>query len=342
MNIIKERPMVFFDLETTGVNIATDRIIEISVVKVFPDGEKEVKTRLINPEMHIPEESTKIHGITDEDVKDAPTFRAISKNFLLYLENCDLGGYNVIKFDIPMLAKEFSRAGLHFDMTGRRVADAYNIFCRMEPRNLSAAYRFYCGKKMQDAHSAEADTLATVAVFEAQMERYSKADSADFPEEIQEFPKDLDGVHAFCSQFSADNIDPEGRFKWRNGEAVICFGRNTGLPIRKVAVENPDFFRWILKADFSKEVKDIAANALRGVFPSRDGVPASPAASSAPARPAGPGREQGKKSCGSSRNAERPRGEYKPKGLNNLGALDALNGLTFPDDGKDASKGAEK
>ncbi|MBP5182399.1 MAG: 3'-5' exonuclease [Lentisphaeria bacterium] len=340
MDIIKDRPVVFFDLETTGINIATDRIIEISVVKVFPGGEKEVKTRLINPEMHIPEESTKIHGITDEDVKDAPTFRAISKNFLLYLENCDLGGYNIIKFDIPMLAKEFSRAGLHLDMTGRRVADAYNIFCRMEPRNLSAAYRFYYGKKMLSAHSAEADTLATVAVFEAQMEKYSRADSADFPEEIKEFPKDLDGIHAFCSQFSADNIDPDGRFKWRNGEAVICFGKNTGLSIRKVAVENPDFFRWILKADFSKEVKDIAANALRGIFPQKGvPVPSSPAGAGAsreggraPARrPFAPGKDSG-----------RPRTPEKPKGLNNLGALEALNSITFPDSGENAPEGTEK
>ncbi|MBR2904725.1 MAG: 3'-5' exonuclease [Lentisphaeria bacterium] len=324
MNIVKDRPIVFFDLETTGVNIMTDRIIEISVVKIFPDGRREVKTRLVNPEMHIPEESTRIHGISDEDVKDAPTFKAISKNFFIYLEDCDLGGYNIIKFDIPMLAKEFSRAGLHFSTEGRRIADAYNIFCRMEPRNLSAAYRFYCGKKMEDAHSAEADTLATVAVFEAQMERYGKADPATFPEEITEFPADLDAVHAFCNQFSADNIDPDGRFKWRNGEAVICFGKNTGLTIKKVAIENPDFFRWILKADFSKEVKDIAANALRGIFPQKGGVSSEKAPSSEKENktPFRKDADTGKK----------PAVNKAPQGLNSLGDLDALNNITFSDE----------
>ena len=329
MNIVKDRPIVFFDLETTGVNIMTDRIIEISVVKIFPDGRREVKTRLINPEMHIPEESTQIHGISDEDVKDAPTFKAISKNFFIYLEDCDLGGYNIIKFDIPMLAKEFSRAGLHFSTEGRRIADAYNIFCRMEPRNLSAAYRFYCGKKMEDAHSAEADTLATVAVFEAQMERYGKADPATFPEDITEFPADLDAVHAFCNQFSADNIDPDGRFKWRNGEAVICFGKNTGLTIRKVAIENPDFFRWILKADFSKEVKDIAANALRGVFPQKGA--ASPAPAPAPEKNTSSEKENKTPFRKNTDNGKKSVNKV-PQGLNNLGALDALNNITFSEE----------
>lgn len=325
MDIVKERPIVFFDLETTGVNIMTDRIIEISVVKIFPDGTREVKTRLVNPEMHIPEESTKIHGITDEDVKDAPTFKAISKNFYIYLEDCDLGGYNIIKFDIPMLVKEFSRAGLRFSTEGRRIADAYNIFCRMEPRNLSAAYRFFCGKKMEDAHSAEADTLATVAVFEAQMKKYTAMDPSSFPEDITEFPTDLDGVHAFCNQFSADNIDPDGRFKWRNGEAVICFGKNTGLSIKKVAIENPEFFRWILKADFSREVKDIAANALRGIFPQKGGTPSSENISATEKH------MPEKKSTGGEKRFEKGKEPYKPKGLNNLGALDALNNLSFSD-----------
>ncbi len=325
MDIVRDRPIVFFDLETTGVNIMTDRIIEISVVKIFPDGTREVKTRLVNPEMHIPEESTKIHGITDEDVKDAPTFKAISKNFYIYMEDCDLGGYNIIKFDIPMLVKEFSRAGLRFSTEGRRIADAYNIFCRMEPRNLSAAYRFFCGKKMQDAHSAEADTLATVEVFEAQMKKYANADPDTFPEDITQFPADMDGVHAFCNQFSADNIDPDGRFKWRNGEAVICFGKNTGLSIRKVAIENPEFFRWILKADFSKEVKDIAANALRGIFPRKGGISSESSAGTEKNIP-----EQ-KKNTGTEKKFEKNRQPYTPRGLNNLGALDALNNLTFSD-----------
>ena len=162
MELFQERPIVFFDLEATGVNILNDRIVEISVVKIFPDGRREVKTRRINPEMHIPEEASGVDGIYDRDVENEPTFRAISRNFFIYLEDCDLGGYNITKFDIPMLTREFSRAGLSFTTANRRIIDAYNIFCRMEPRNLSAAYKFFCGKEMKDAHSAEADTLATV------------------------------------------------------------------------------------------------------------------------------------------------------------------------------------
>ena len=184
MELIKERPLVFFDLEATGVNILNDRIVEISVVKIFPDGRREVKTRRINPEMHIPEEASAIHGIYDKDVANEPTFRAISKNFFIYLEDCDLGGYNITKFDIPMLTREFSRAGLTFTTANRRIIDAYNIFCRMEPRNLSAAYKFFCGKDMKDAHSAEADTLATVEIFEGEIKRYSQMAREDYPEDI--------------------------------------------------------------------------------------------------------------------------------------------------------------
>ena len=172
-----------------------------------------------------------------------------------------------------------------------------------------------------------------LAVFEAQMEKYGKADPATFPEEITEFPADLDAVHAFCNQFSADNIDPDGRFKWRNGEAVICFGKNTGLTIKKVAIENPEFFRWILKADFSKEVKDIAANALRGIFPSKEN-PSGSAGAGAASAPASNGEKKsfGKRpSFSAAQNNSRTAAPYKPKGLNNLGALDALNGLTFPE-----------
>ena len=320
-SIIQERPIVFFDLETTGVNIMTDRIIEISVVKIHPNGEREVKTRLINPEMPIPEESSAIHGITDEDVKDAPTFRAISKNFFLFLEDCDLAGYNIIKFDIPMLAKEFSKVGLNFNTSGRKIIDVYSIFCRMEPRNLSSAYRFFCGKKMVDAHSAEADTLATVEIFEAQLAKYRSADPETFPEEVESFPEDLEGLHSFCCQFSADHIDPEGRFKWRNGEAVVGFGKNTGLSLKKVAMESPDFLKWILRSDFSQEVKNIAADALRGIFPSKDS-------------PTGKKDEKRPSSSSPSGHAPKNKSVTPPpkKGLNSLGALDALNSLVIEEE----------
>lgn len=269
MELIKERPLVFFDLEATGVNILNDRIVEISVVKIFPDGKREVKTRRINPEMHIPEEASAIHGIYDKDVVNEPTFRAISKNFFIYLEDCDLGGYNITKFDIPMLTREFSRAGLTFTTANRRIIDAYNIFCRMEPRNLSAAYKFFCGKDMKDAHSAEADTLATVEIFEGEIKRYSQMAREDYPEDIEKWPETLDEFHTFCNQRMIDSIDPDGRFKWKNGEAVVAFGKNAGTSLRRIAIDNPDFLRWILRSDFSVEVKNIASDALKGIFPEK-------------------------------------------------------------------------
>ena len=269
MELIKERPLVFFDLEATGVNILNDRIVEISVVKIFPDGRREVKTRRINPEMHIPEEASAIHGIYDKDVVNEPTFRAISKKFFIYLEDCDLGGYNITKFDIPMLTREFSRAGLTFTTANRRIIDAYNIFCRMEPRNLSAAYKFFCGKDMKDAHSAEADTLATVEIFEGEIKRYSQMAREDYPEDIEKWPETLDEFHTFCNQRMIDSIEHDGRFKWKNGEAVVAFGKNAGTSLRRIAIDNPDFLRWILRSDFSVEVKNIASDALKGIFPEK-------------------------------------------------------------------------
>ncbi len=267
--LIKDRPLVFFDLETTGTNVLTDRIVELTLVKLYPDGQREVKTRRLNPEMPIPPEATAIHKISDEDVKDAPTFRQISKNLFICLEGCDLGGYNIARFDIPVLVREFARAGLSFSLEGRRIIDVYTIFCRMEPRNLSAAYQFFCGKKMEDAHSAEADTLATVDIFEAQMERYSKLEKSQLPETVELFPTDLDSLHAFCCQQNPDAVDRGGKFKWRNGVAVIGFGRNAGIPLAKIAVDNPDFLRWIIKSDFEADVKKIAADALKGIFPKK-------------------------------------------------------------------------
>ncbi|MBO4632226.1 MAG: 3'-5' exonuclease [Lentisphaeria bacterium] len=266
-NLIKDRPIIFFDLETTGVNLLTDRIVEISVLKIFPDGTREVRTRRLNPEMHIPEEASAVHGIYDADVANEPTFRRVSKNLYIFFEDCDLGGYNILKFDIPMLTREFARSGLTFTTSGRRIVDAYNIFCRMEPRTLSAAYKFFCGKEMKDAHSAEADTLATYEIFEGEMQKYSRYTPDQLPEEVEKFPDNLDELHRFCNQNQMTAIDPEGRFRWKENEAVVAFGRNAGTPLRKIAVENPDFLRWIIRSDFSPEVKKIASDALKGEFP---------------------------------------------------------------------------
>ncbi len=269
MKITDQRPLIFFDLETTGTNIQIDRIVEISLVKIMPDGTREIKTRRLNPEMHIPEESSAVHHIYDADVADQPTFRQISHSLFVYMEGCDLGGYNVGKFDIPVLIREFARAGLSFSLEGRRIVDAYTVFCKMEPRTLSAAYRFFCGKKMEDAHSAEADILATVEVYENQLKRYGSMNREDFPENIEKFPETMDEMHEFCIQTMPGAIDRNGRFKWRANEAVVAFGRHNGETLRSVAVESPDFLRWILRGDFPEDVKQIASNALQGIFPEK-------------------------------------------------------------------------
>ena len=268
LSLIKDRPLVFFDLETTGTNVLTDRIVELSVVKLFPDGTRETKTRRINPEMHIPEEASEVHGIYDEDVKDAPTFRRIAQSLYLYLEDCDLGGYNIVKFDVPVLVREFQRAGLQFETKNRRIVDAYYLYCKMEPRTLKAAYKTFCGKNLDEAHSAEADTLATVEVFEAELKKYSAWTSEELPEDV-EFTVDLDVIHNLCNPKIQDAVDPDGRFRWKEGEVVVAFGRNSGQKLKTIAIENPDFLRWILKADFSQEVKKIASDALKGYFPEK-------------------------------------------------------------------------
>lgn len=257
LNMNLERPLIFFDLETTGVNAATDRIVELSVVKIFPDGKRQIRTRRLNPQMPIPPGATEIHGISDADVANEPAFQDVSRNLYLYFEGCDIGGYNIIKFDIPVLINEFKRSGLEFSLEGRRIVDAYSIFCQMFPRTLTGAYKFFCGKDLEGAHGAEADTLATVAVFERQLEMYA------------ELPKDMDGLNEFCNPKDPDAIDETGKFKWSGGKAVVGFGKNSGILLEQIAVENPGFLQWMLRADFPDDAKAIATKALRGEFPEK-------------------------------------------------------------------------
>lgn len=258
MKLKLKRPLVFFDLETTGVNLSIDRIVEISVVKLFPNGEKEIKTRRVNPEMHIPEGASLVHGIYDKDVANEPTFKSLAKNLLIYLNDCDLCGYNILRFDVPMLINEFQRVGLTFPMEGRKQLDAFRIFCQMEPRSLTAAYKFYCGKEIQDAHSAEADTLATYEVFMGQLDKYD------------ELADDVDSLHEFCNQKDPDCIDSTGKFKWSGSDPVIGFGKNAGMFLRQAAVENPGFLQWMIKMDFPDDAKEIARDALSGKFPKKE------------------------------------------------------------------------
>lgn len=263
-----DRPLIVFDLETTGTNIKTDKIVELSVVKLFPNGEKEIKTRKINPGIPIPKEAIAIHGISDEDVKDAPFFKQISKNLYIYLEGCDLAGYNIRKFDIPVLTNEFKSAGLEFSIEGRRILDAFSIYCKMEPRTLTAAYRNFCGKPLVGAHGAEADTLATMEVLEAQINRYSNYSKEELPEEIS-WPTTMDEFNSFCDQRDPNRIDDAGRFKWRDDKAMVSFGKYSGQLLEEVALGNPGFLKWIINADFPDDTKEIASNALVGNFPER-------------------------------------------------------------------------
>ncbi len=255
MSLKLEKPVIFFDLETTGTNVSRDRIVEIAVVKVFPDGRRESNTRLINPEMHIPEGASQVHGITDADVSNQPVFSVVASNLLRYFDGCDIAGYNVIKFDIPLLSNEFARAGLTFDMTGRKVIDVFNIFCKLYPRNLSAAYKYFCGKELEDAHSAEADTLATLEVLYGQLAMHPEIGST--PDEL----------HAFSENTGNGNIDSQGRFRWSGNDAMVSFGKHSGMTLAEVAVNEPGFLKWILRSDFPDDVKKIANDALMGIFP---------------------------------------------------------------------------
>ena len=257
MELVLERPLVFFDIESTGTNPYRDRIVEIAVIKVMPDGSREDVVRRINPCMPIPAGASAVHGIYDADVADSPTFDVIAHNLYNYLEGCDLAGYNIVKFDVPMLQEEFKRCNLELNMRDRKLIDVFNIFCRLYPRNLSAAYKFFCGGDLEDAHSALADTDATVAVLLGQLAKHP------------ELPREMAGLAEFSAARDADFIDSEGRLKFSGDEAVINFGKNSGRRLRELAEEDPGFVRWMLRSDFSDEVKEIIKNALAGEFPVR-------------------------------------------------------------------------
>lgn len=244
MKLNLKRPIVFLDLETTGVDPAKDRIVEISLVKVMPDGSQEVKTRRLNPEMHIPEAASAVHGIHDEDVANCPTFREISKSLWSYISGCDFAGYNSNKFDIPVLVEEFLRAGIDVDMDKCRFIDVQNIFHRMEQRTLVAAYKFYCGKDLTQAHSAEADTLATYEVLKAQLDRYS------------ELQNDVE----FLSEFSArsQNVDFAGRIIYDDkGVEVFNFGKHKGRSVAEVFRAEPSYYAWMMNGDFPLYTKKV-------------------------------------------------------------------------------------
>ena len=241
MKLNLKRPIVFFDLETTGVDTAKDRIVEISMVKVMPDGEQIVKTRKLNPGIHIPAEATAIHGITDEDVRDCPTFAQVAKSLEQFIRGCDFGGFNS---NLPVLVEEFLRAGVDVDFKRRRFVDVQNIFHKKEQRTLVAAYKFYCDKDLEDAHSAEADTLATYEVLMAQLERYPDLEN------------DIDKLAEFSTRGEA--ADYAGRILFNEkGEEVFGFGKYKGRPVAEVFRAEPSYYAWMMNGDFPLYTKKV-------------------------------------------------------------------------------------
>jgi DNA polymerase III subunit epsilon len=244
MALALKKPLVFFDLETTGVDVAKDRIVEISILKLHPDGKKEVKTRRVNPEMPIPKGSSEIHGIYDEDVKDEPTFKSMAKSLAVFIGNSDLAGFNSNKFDVPLLAEEFLRVGVDFEIDSRNLVDVQNIFHKLEQRTLVAAYKFYCGKDLTNAHSAEADNIATYEVLEAQIERYDE----------------LENNVNFLSEFSkrTNNVDLMGRIVFNEDNVeVFNFGKHKGTPVSQVLERDPSYYKWMMNGGFPLYTKKV-------------------------------------------------------------------------------------
>lgn len=243
MQLNLKRPIIFFDLETTGTNVTQDRIVEISLIKVMPSGEEIEKTRRINPGIPIPAEATEIHHISDADVADAPTFKMVAKDLARIFTGCDIAGFNSNRFDIPMLDQEFQRAGVKFDFTKPRFIDVQTIFHKKEQRTLVAAYRFYCDKDLEGAHSANADTRATYEVLKAQLDRYS------------DLSNDIDALSDFSSQNR--NVDLMGRLIYNDKrQEVINFGKYKGKLAEEVLRSDPGYYSWILQGDFPQNTKD--------------------------------------------------------------------------------------
>lgn len=257
MQLNLTKPLAFFDLETTGVNVGSDRIIEISILKIKPDQSRETKTWRINPEMPIPPASTKFHGITDEDVKDCPNFKTLAPQIVRFLENCDLAGYNSNKFDVPLLVEEFMRAEADFDLEGRRLIDVQNIFHQMEPRTLSAAYKFYCEKPLENAHTAEADVAATVDVFMAQLERYKDVTVEDENgKEVKPVQNDMEVLARFSAK--TKNVDLAGRIIYNaEGIEVFNFGKHKDKPVEEIFQKEPSYYNWMMNGDFPLYTKRI-------------------------------------------------------------------------------------
>ena len=251
-NLLLTRPLAFLDLETTGIDPQRDKIVEIAFVRVDPDGATDSKARRINPERPIPPDATAVHGIRDEDVADAPTFRQVARGILDFLGDADLAGFNVRRFDVPLLEREFRDCGLDLALSQRRVIDAMTIFHRKEPRDLSAAVRRFLQRDHEGAHGAEADVAATLEVLDAQLEHYP-----DLPRTVAELDE-------WANPAPAGAVDRQGKFVLREGQIVFAFGRQRGRTLVEVARLQRDYLEWILKQDFPDDARALVERALRG------------------------------------------------------------------------------
>ncbi len=253
MKLNLKKPIAFFDLETTGLNLVTDRIVEISILKVMPDGSEEVYTKRMNPTIPISAEASAITGIYDEDVKDLPTFKDLSVEIFEFLKGCDLGGYNLLRFDVPLLTEEFLRAEIEYDSSDLNIVDAQVIFHMMEKRTLSAAYKFYCDKELDNAHSAEADVRATYDVLKGQIERYEGVAVKD-GKGNESIPVQND-MKALTELAPNRFVDSHGRMVWKNGVEVFNFGKHKNKPVKDVLLNDKGYYDWIMKGEFALSTK---------------------------------------------------------------------------------------
>lgn len=255
-NLKLKRPLAFIDVETTGLSPYSDRIVELSILKIYPDGKEEYKSHRINPGIPIPADATAIHGISDADVASEPFFNQYAKSIRDFIDECDISGFNVIKFDLPFLENEFARANVEFSRQGRYLIDSQVIYHQREPRDLKAAYNKYCGKELENAHNAEEDARASAEILYGQLEQY------------QDLPRDIAELSALCYSVDESYVDAEGKFIWLDGEAVCNFGKKyRGRKLKDMATIDPEYLAWIANADFSMEVRKIANQALRGIYP---------------------------------------------------------------------------